>query len=70
VLLGICLFVFLSVCLSVSRITQKVVDEFRRYFFGVVRCVTSNSWLDSGGDTTHVTLCLRTAVLAEVALSE
>jgi len=43
--------------------------NFDKIFLGVVRCVTSNSWLDFGGDTTHVTLCLRTAVLTEVALS-
>ena len=48
VLRDVCLFV----CLSVSNITQKVVDEFQGiwWIFGEVRCVTSNNWFDFGGD--------------------
>ena len=44
--------VFLSISLSVGRMTQKVVDEFW-WNFGGAGCVTSNSWLDFGGDRDH-----------------
>ena len=46
---GVCL----SICLSVSSTTQKVVDEFWWKFFAGVRCVTSKKWLDFAGDPDH-----------------
>ena len=51
---GVCL----SICLSVSSTTQKVVDEFWWKFFAGVRCVTSKKWLDFAGDPDHVILGL------------
>jgi len=38
------------VFLSVSSITQKVADEFWWFFYGVVACVTSKSWLTFDGE--------------------
>ena len=41
----------LSVCMSVLRITQNVVDEFWRNFLREVGGVTTNNWIDFGGDS-------------------
>ena len=47
------MFYSVCVCLSVSKISQKV-DGFWWIFEGV-RCVTSKNWLDFGGDPAHAT---------------
>ena len=43
----------LSVCLSVSRISQKVADELRWKIFGEVEWVTCNSWFNIDGGRDH-----------------
>jgi len=42
-------------CLSPSRTTQNVVDEFWRFFSGSMRCMTSKGWLDLGVDVVTFT---------------
>ena len=43
----------LLVCLSVSRVTQKVVDQFRQNSLHGWNCVTSNNRLDFRGNPNH-----------------
>ena len=56
-------FVCLCVCLSVSRITRQVVDEFDELFDG---SVTSKNWSGFGGDLSHVWFTVISAALSEV----
>ena len=78
-------YVFAVVCLSLSRITHRLLTNFGEFFFGTVVCLTSNKQLDfSSGrdlDWEYFTIvgigaivrillnCTRSSALAEVCFA-